>query len=36
MVENFSWVENKKDNFREYALGLPDTEVDEILVSIPS
>ena len=36
MVENFSWVENKKDNFREYALGLPDTEVEEILGSIPS
>ena len=36
MVENFSWVENKKDNFKEYALNLPDSEVEEILGSIPS
>ena len=36
MVENFSWVDNKKDNFKEYALNLPDSEVEEILGSIPS
>ena len=36
MVENFSWVENKKDNFKEYVLNLPDSEVEEILGSIPS
>lgn len=36
MAENFSWFENKKDNFREYVLSLPDTEVDEIISSIPS
>lgn len=36
MVENFSWVNNKKDNFKEYALNLPDNEVEEILGSIPS
>lgn len=36
MVENFSWVENKKDNFKKYALNLPDSEVEEILGSIPS
>jgi len=36
MVENFSWVENKKENFREYVLSLPDSDVDEILGAIPS
>ena len=36
MVENFSWVVNKKDNFKEYALNLPDSEVEEILGYIPS
>ena len=36
MIENFSWFENKKDNFREYVLGLPDSEVEEILGAIPS
>ena len=36
MVENFSWVENKKDNFKEYVLNLSDSEVEEILGSIPS
>jgi len=36
MVENFSWVENKKKNFKSYALNLPDSEVEEILGSIPS
>ena len=29
MVENFSWVENKKDNFKEYVLNLSDGEVEE-------
>ena len=36
MIENFSWFENKKDNFREYVLGLLDSEVEEILGAIPS
>jgi hypothetical protein len=36
MVENFSWVEDKKDNFKEYVLNLPDNDVENILGSIPS
>ena len=36
MIENFSWVSDKKENFREYVLSLPDSEVGEILGSIPS
>jgi predicted O-methyltransferase YrrM len=36
MVENFSWIENKKENFKEYVLGIPDTDIEEILGSIPS
>ena len=36
MTENFSWYTDKKDDFRKYALGLEDTEVDSILGSIPS
>jgi predicted O-methyltransferase YrrM len=36
MVENFSWVNDKKDNFKEYVLNLPDNEVEEILGAIPS
>lgn len=36
MVENFSWVENKKDNFKEYVLSLPNNDVENILGSIPS
>lgn len=36
MVENFSWVTDKKENFREYVLGLPDSEVEDILGNIPS
>ena len=36
MVENFSWVENKQDNFKEYVLNLPDDNVEEILGNIPS
>jgi predicted O-methyltransferase YrrM len=36
MIENFSWVSNKKDNFKEYVLNLPDNEVEEILGAIPS
>ena len=30
MVENFSWVENKKDNFKEYALNLPDGMLEKL------
>ena len=30
MVENFSWVTNKQDNFKEYVLNLSDNEVEEI------
>ena len=36
MVENFSWVTDKQDNFKEYVLNLPDDKVEEILGSIPS
>jgi len=36
MVENFSWVEDKKDNFKEYVLSLPDNDVENILGNIPS
>jgi predicted O-methyltransferase YrrM len=36
MIENFSWFTNKKNNFREYVLGLPNSEVEEILGAIPS
>jgi predicted O-methyltransferase YrrM len=36
MVENFSWVEDKKDNFKEYVLSLPDKDVENILGNIPS
>lgn len=36
MVENFSWVENKKDNFKEYVLNLADSDVENILGNIPS
>lgn len=36
MVENFSWVEDKKDNFKEYVLNLPDNETENILGNIPS
>lgn len=36
MVENFSWYTDKKEDFRKYALGLEDTEVDAILGCIPS
>ena len=36
MAENFSWYTDQKDEFRKYALGLEDTEVDSILGSIPS
>lgn len=36
MVENFSWIENKKDNFKEYVLNLPDNNVEGILGNIPS
>ena len=36
MVENFSWVTDKKDKFKEYVLNLPDSDVEEILGAIPS
>jgi predicted O-methyltransferase YrrM len=36
MVENFSWVTDKQDNFKEYVLNLPNNEVEEILGAIPS
>ena len=36
MLENFSWVTDKKDNFKEYVLGLPNTDVEEIFGAIPS
>ena len=36
MVENFSWVTDKQDNFKEYVLNLPDDKVEEILGAIPS
>ena len=36
MVENFSWVNDKKENFKEYVLNLPDNEVEKILGAIPS
>ena len=36
MVENFSWCENKRDNWREYVLSLDDDNVSEILGAIPS
>ncbi len=36
MVENFSWVTDKQDNFREYVLNLPDDQVEDILGGIPS
>jgi predicted O-methyltransferase YrrM len=36
MVENFSWVTDKKDNFKEYVLNLQDNEVEQILGAIPS
>jgi predicted O-methyltransferase YrrM len=36
MVENFSWVEDKKDNFKEYVLNLDDSDVENILGNIPS
>lgn len=36
MVENFSWIENKRDDWREYVLSLDDDNVEEILGAIPS
>jgi predicted O-methyltransferase YrrM len=36
MVENFSWVTDKQDNFKEYVLNLLDDKVEEILGAIPS
>ncbi len=36
MVENFSWVTNKKENFKEYVLSLPNNDVENILGNIPS
>jgi predicted O-methyltransferase YrrM len=36
MVENFSWIEDRKINFREYVRSLDDTNISEILGAIPS
>lgn len=36
MTENFSWVANKKDNFKEYVLNLSNNDVENILGNIPS
>ncbi len=36
MVENFSWIEDKKNNFREYVRSLDNTNISEILGAIPS
>ena len=36
MVENFSWCENKRDNWREYVLSMDNDNVSEILGAIPS
>ena len=36
MIENFSWVTDKQDNFKEYVLNLADDKVEEILGAIPS
>jgi hypothetical protein len=36
MVENFSWYENKRDNWKEYVLSLDSNNISEILGSIPS
>jgi predicted O-methyltransferase YrrM len=36
MVENFSWIEDRKTNFREYVRSLDDTNISEILGAIPS
>jgi hypothetical protein len=31
MVENFSWVIGKQDNFKEYVLNFSDDEVEKII-----
>jgi hypothetical protein len=36
MIENFSWCENKRDDWREYILSLDDDNLSEILGAIPS
>ena len=36
MVENFSWIEDRKTNFREYVRSLDNTNISEILGAIPS
>jgi len=36
MIENFSWCENKRDDWREYILSLDENDISEILGSIPS
>lgn len=36
MNENFSWVENKREDWREYILSLDDNNINKILGSIPS
>lgn len=36
MVENFSWIENKREDWREYILSLDNDNISEILGAIPS
>lgn len=36
MTENFSWFENKRENWKDYVLSLDDDNVSEILGAIPS
>ena len=36
MIENFSWIENKKDNFKDYVRSLENDNISEILGGIPS
>jgi hypothetical protein len=36
MIENFSWYENQRDDWRQYVLSLDDSNIDEILGAIPS
>lgn len=36
IVENFSWIENKRGDWRDYVLSLDDDNVSEILGAIPS
>jgi len=36
MIENFSWCENKRDDWREYVLSLDSDNISEMLGAIPS